>query len=430
MQLPLFEPPSWSVIDLNHYLRELLESDENLQDLWVLGEVANLSRPSSGHLYFTLKDSAAALKCVMWRTTVARQRFLPREGEAVEVHGAVSVYEVGGQYQLYADLFRPAGEGALFQEFLRLKARLEAEGLFDVDRKRPVPKWPLRIGIVTSPTGAALQDMLNTIQRRCPFLEVFLAPTAVQGEDAPVGIVTALRTLNRVARPDVILLARGGGSIEDLWAFNDERVCRAITASEAPVITGVGHETDFTLADFASDLRAPTPTAAAELATPDRHELLAHLSMLTQRMSLAVQTVLNSERWIWNQLENRLRQQSPLVRVRTDRQRLDELSRRAGIAVEHREQLQRALLTGMEQRLASLSPLSVLARGFSVVTHTDGRLVSSIAQVSPGDPLLVRVSDGAFKATVSNPSAGGGSSGPGPDWGTEAVEGGPEEAAA
>jgi exodeoxyribonuclease VII large subunit len=430
MQLPLFEPPSWSVTDLNHYLRELLESDENLQDLWVLGEVSEIKRPSSGHMYFTLKDSAAALKCVMWRTIVARQRYLPREGEAVEVHGAVSVYEVGGQYQLYADLFRPAGEGALFQEFLRLKARLEAEGLFDVDRKRPVPEWPLRIGIVTSPTGAALQDMLNTIRRRCPFLEVFLAPTAVQGEEAPAGIVAALRALNRDARPDVILLARGGGSIEDLWAFNDERVCRAIAASDAPVITGVGHETDFTLADFTSDLRAPTPTAAAELATPDRLELLSHLSMLAQRMGLAVQTVLSSQRWAWNQVENRLRQQSPLVRVRTDRQRLDELSRRAGIAVEHREQLQRALLTGMEQRLASLSPLAVLARGFSIVTRTDGRLVSSVTQVSAGDPLLVRVGDGAFNARVSNHSNGGGDPSSGPDWGPETVESGPEEAAA
>ena len=263
-QIPLFShqiPVSWSVTDLTRYLRELLESDELLQDVWVQGEVSNLSRPASGHLYLTLKDDSASLRCVMWRNAVLRQGFVPRDGDAIQVHGAISIYEAGGQYQLYADIFRPAGEGALFQEFLRLKALLETEGLFDPQRKRPIPSRPRCIGIVTSPTGAALQDMLNTLKRRYPLVEVVLAPTPVQGDAAPLGIITALHDVVRVANPDVIILARGGGSIEDLWAFNDERVARAIAASPVPVITGVGHETDFTIADFVSDLRAPTPTA-------------------------------------------------------------------------------------------------------------------------------------------------------------------------
>ena len=286
--MPLFTPHipvSWSVTDLTRYLRELLESDELLQDVWVKGEVSNFSRPASGHLYFTLKDSSASLRCVMWRNAVIRQSFTPRDGDAIEVHGSISIYEVGGQYQLYADIFRPAGEGALYQEFLRLKAKLEAEGLFAPERKRPIPPKPKRIGIVTSPTGAALQDMLNTLQRRYPLVEVVLAPTPVQGDEAPARIIAALQNVAEIAHPDVIILARGGGSIEDLWAFNDERVARAIAASPIPVITGVGHETDFTIADFVADLRAPTPTAAAELATPNQADLRLDLSELNDRLN-------------------------------------------------------------------------------------------------------------------------------------------------
>jgi len=267
-QLPLFETPRWSVSELTRYLRHLLESDDRLQDLWVQGEISNFSRPASGHLYFTLKDSGASLRCVMWKTEAARNRVPLQDGMSIEAHGKISIYEPGGQYQFYADLIRPAGEGALYAEFLRLKALLEAEGLFDAARKRPLPQFPRKIGIVTSATGAALRDMLNVLRRRLPLAEVVLAASPVQGAEAPPNLVLALQKLNAVVRPDVILLARGGGSIEDLWAFNDENVVRAVAASQAPVISGVGHETDFTLVDFAADLRAPTPTAAAELATP------------------------------------------------------------------------------------------------------------------------------------------------------------------
>lgn len=399
-QLSFFQPPSWTVTDLTRYLRELLESDENLQDVWVQGEVSNLNSPSSGHLYFTLKDSGASLKCVMWRNSVLRQVFRPKEGDAVEAHGNISVYESGGQYQLYADLIRPAGEGALYQEFLRLKARLQAEGLFDEARKRPIPRWPHTIGIVTSPTGAALRDVLNTLRRRYPLASVVLSATPVQGGDAPAGIVAAIRQLNRQVRPDVILLVRGGGSIEDLWAFNDEGVARAIVDSEAPVIAGVGHEVDFTIADFACDLRAPTPTAAAELATPNQADLRIDLEDFEQRMLRNITACLASFRGRLVSLQTSLRMRSPLNRIRGGRQRLDDLSHRAVIALQHELQLQAVRLAGVEQRLGALNPLAVLERGYAVVSRIGGQKITSVSQVSPGDELSVRVRDGEFGAQV------------------------------
>lgn len=402
-QLSLFQPEipaAWTVTEVNRYLRDLLESDHNLADLWVQGEISNFSRPRSGHIYFTIKDAKASLRGVMWRNAAARQTCLPRDGDSVEVHGSISVYEAGGQYQLYADQIRPLGEGALYQEFLRLKDQLEAEGLFAEERKRPLPRWPKRIGIVTSPTGAALRDMLDTLRRRYPLVEVILAPTAVQGEAAPPGIVRGLQALNMVANPDVILLARGGGSIEDLWAFNDERVARAIAASEAPVISGVGHQTDFTIADFVADLRAPTPTAAAELAVPDRADLQIALTDLRQQLSRAALGRIAARHWSINDLTGRLQRHSPEARIQSDRQRLDELTHRANLTLTHRMQLQRAQLSGLGQQLASLNPLAILARGYAIVSHPDGRIVRRVEQVGSGDALKVRVSDGEFGVQV------------------------------
>lgn len=404
-QIPLFQIPTWSVTELTRYLRDLLESDENLQDLWVEGEVSNLSQPSSGHLYFTIKDSSSALRCVMWRNAVTRHAFLPRDGDAIEVHGNISLYEASGYYQLYADLIRPAGEGALYQEFLRLKAQLESEGLFDPLRKKPIPPWPRIIGIVTSPTGAALRDMLRTIKRRYPPVEIILAPTAVQGEEAPAGILTAIESLNRLVKPDVILLARGGGSIEDLRAFNDESVARAIVDSQAPVITGVGHETDFTIADFAADLRAATPTAAAELATPDQADLRQALSALSADNLRAMQLLLQTRRTELERSHSLLLSRSPLGRVRRDRQRLDELNLRGSIALMHTLEIDRARLAGLDLRLRALNPQAILERGFSIVTHLDGRIVRSVQQVQPEDDLQVRVSDGEFGARVQDPGS-------------------------
>jgi exodeoxyribonuclease VII large subunit len=398
----LFDPsPRWTVTELTRHLRQLLEEDTSLQEAWVEGEISNLSRPSSGHVYFTLKDSGASLRCVMWRKDVVRLHFAPQEGSAVEAHGSISIYEAGGQYQLYVDILQPVGEGVLYQEFMRLKALLEAEGLFDLARKRPIPESPRRIGIVTSPTGAALRDMLNTLRRRLPLVEVFLAPVPVQGEEAPAAIVLALENLNRLLAPDIILLARGGGSIEDLWAFNDERVVRAITQSAAPVITGVGHETDFTLADFAADTRAPTPTAAAELATPvTLLDLKANLveigNILTDAAELSLQRRRDSMIWT----ENRLRMASPLRRLQSERQRLDDLTRRGNVTQFHRLALAMERLKGIENQLLALSPIEVLRRGYAVVTKNK-EVVTSKNQVLEGDPLRVHVRDGEFDARVA-----------------------------
>ena len=403
-QLPLFEPARWSVSELTRYIRSLFEEDAQLQDVWVQGEISNFSRPSSGHLYFTLKDSNSSLRCVMWRSQAARLQVLPRDGDAVEVHGSLNVYEAGGQYQLYAYILRPVGQGALYAEFLRRKALLEAEGLFDLERKRLLPRWPQIIGVVTSPTGAALRDILNTLRRRYPIARVVIAPTAVQGDEAPAGIVQALQSLAVSTQADVILLARGGGSIEDLWAFNDERVVRAIAASPIPVICGVGHETDFTLADFVADLRAPTPTAAAELATPNRADLLASLNDLQNQLHRNLRAILSDQRWELSHARSQLGALSPQGRVRSDRQRIDSLALRSNRAALYNLQMRRANTNSLVQRLAALHPLAVLQRGYAVVTRSDGQVVRQTAQVQPGDLLRVQVSDGHFGVRATQPN--------------------------
>jgi exodeoxyribonuclease VII large subunit len=404
MQPVLFDPSlRYTVTSLTRRLWNLLESAADLQGVWVEGEISNFSRPSSGHVYFTLKDAAAQLRCVMWRNDAARLKLTPVDGMSVEVHGSLSLYEAGGQYQLYADLLHPLGEGALYAEFLRLKAMLEAEGLFDAGRKRLIPEQPKRIGIVTSPTGAALRDILNTLRRRYPLAEAVLAPTPVQGTDAPRSIVAALRDLNKSASPDVIILARGGGSMEDLWAFNDEFVVRAVVESSAPVITGVGHETDFTLVDFAADLRAPTPTAAAELATPiTLDDLQSGLMQMEQYLLSETQTSFRQRREMLAWLEERLRFVSPLKRLQSESQRLDDIGRRLNAAQLHGLSLASTKLASLESRLLTLNPVAVLQRGYAVVTRkTDGATVMEKAQVSPGDELLVRVRDGEFDARVT-----------------------------
>lgn len=410
-QIPLFQARVLSISDVTRYLKALLESDEVVQDVWVQGEVSNLSRPASGHVYFTLKDAGASLRCVMWRNTALRFTSMLRDGLSVEAHGGVSIYEAGGQYQLYVDALRPVGEGALWQEFLRLKSQLEGEGLFAVERKRPLPMLPRHIGIVTSPTGAALQDMLNVLRRRYPLVQVTLAPTAVQGAEAPAGIVTALRRLNCLADPpEVIILARGGGSVEDLWAFNDESVARAIAASVIPVVSGVGHETDFTIADFIADVRAPTPTAAAELITPDREDLLMEIQKLQMRLHNAMLTALAEYRRTYTDLMNRIGRSSPLRRVRQEQQRVDDLSGRMIRAIGGWFVLRRARLQMQTLRLGALSPLAVLERGYSIVQRAeDGSVVRSAGQVQPGESIFIRLGEGKLAAEVTdiNTPAGG-----------------------
>jgi exodeoxyribonuclease VII large subunit len=406
-QLSLFSAPRWTVTELTRYLRRLLESDEALKDVWVQGEISNFSRPASGHLYFTLKDAGASLRCVMWKGDALRVRGIPLgDGLSIEAHGKIGVYEPGGQYQLIVDVIRPAGEGALYAEFMRLKALLEAEGLFDPARKRSIPQLPHKIGIVTSSTGAALRDMLNVLRRRLPLAEVTLAPSLVQGEDAPPALVLALQKLNVLVKPDVILLARGGGSIEDLWAFNDERVIRAVVESETPVITGVGHETDFTLVDFASDLRAPTPTAAAELATVITvYDLASTLRADMNRLNEIAGRQIEERKQGLNAAVAGLRFYSPTRRLMTESQRVDDLTRRSARALAQHLALESAHLAGMGSRLEALNPQAVLRRGFAVVTRPeDGKVVLTARQAPGGSDLHVRLSEGSLDVKVQHSS--------------------------
>jgi exodeoxyribonuclease VII large subunit len=402
-QLPLFDQgrAPWSVAEISRYIRELLESHALLQNVWVQGEVSNFSRPKSGHWYFTLKDTTAQLPCVMWRTAAELQLTVPEDGESVQVHGGLSVYEAGGRYQLYVDEIRPAGEGALYQKFLQLKAKLEAEGLFAPERKRPLPALPLRIGIVTSPVGAALHDILNTITRRFPIVEIILAPAAVQGPEAATQLVAALRRLDQFAQPDLILLARGGGSLEDLAAFNSEKLARAIVSSRAPVVCGIGHETDFTIADFAADLRAPTPTAAAELATPNKLDLTDSLSDLTQGLARALFDRVRDLRWALQSMAQSLERHSPLAQILRDRQRVDDMMGRGGRALRQQAMMMRASLDGVQAKLAALSPARVLERGYAVVSKMDGSVVHKTGQITEQEALTIRVSDGRFGAQVT-----------------------------
>lgn len=396
MQPNLFSSIHLTVSQLTFHIRKQLENDPALQDVWVEGEISNLSRPASGHVYFTLKDKNASLRCVMWKTDAARLRVNLRDGMAIEAHGKVTVYEPQGQYQLAVNLIQPKGEGALYREFLHLKARLEAAGLFDPERKRPIPLLPNKIGIVTSQTGAALRDMLNTLRRRLPLALVILAASPVQGIEAPPALVDALESLNK-QNPDVILLARGGGSIEDLWAFNDERVVRAVVESKAPVICGVGHETDFTLCDFSADLRAPTPTAAAELATQTTlDDLYMQLAHHASRITDLTSSLLAEQKGVISSFSSRLRYVSPERRIRSEYQHLDELSRRVYSIFSHRIQLQASTVDGISKRLQSLNPEGVLSRGYAIITRKDdGAVISRVAQAN--GEMKVRVSDGEFE---------------------------------
>ena len=400
---PPLQPLVFTVTALSNYLRELLETDEILRDVWVRGEISNFSQPRSGHLYFTLKDSEAQLRCVMWKNQTFGLRFNPKDGQSVEAHGAMSFYPAGGQVQLYIDEMQPVGEGQLYQEFLRLKARLEAEGLFAAELKRPLPQFPRHIGVVTSPSGAALQDILNTLRRRLPLVRVTLAPTPVQGAEAPAGIVAALQSLNSLPDLDLIILARGGGSIEDLWSFNDESVAYAIRASRVPVISGVGHETDFTIADFAADLRAPTPTAAAELATPiTSADLAAELLSIQQSLSLSLKNKIASLRQDLLLAENRLLRHSPAQRVRTYLQFLDETRERLERAMSHYLSQHQLKLQNQIARLESVSPMAVLRRGFAIVSDAQThQLISRRNQISPNQSIQIQLSDGKVAATIS-----------------------------
>ncbi len=401
MQYSLFsQPEAITVSDLTRYIRQLFEVDYRLQDIWVQGEISNLSRPSSGHVYFTLKDSGAAIKCAMWRNSVTPNVQRLREGDAILAHGKISVYEVQGAYQLYVDAIRAAGVGDLYQQFERLKAQLQAEGLFEPDRKRALPAAVHAIGIVTSPTGAALQDMLNIISRRWPLLRVVLSPTPVQGDDAPPKISAALERLYQRDDLDAIIVARGGGSIEDLWCFNDENVARTIARSPLPTISGVGHEVDFTIADFVADVRAPTPSAAAELITLDQEEIRSTLSDYAATLNALMSDRIRQQRLRVQINERALAHLSPRVKLVNARQRLDEASGKLQAALKHALILKRERVNSRAAQLNAFNPLNVLARGYAVVRKESGEVVRSVAQVATDERLTIRVSDGEFTTTT------------------------------
>jgi len=450
MELPFTEPHRriLTVSELTWRIKEQLESA--FTGLWVEGEISNLRSPTSGHVYFTLKDEAAQLKAVLFRSRLRHLRFEPTDGLKVLAFGALDVYAARGEYQLVVEVLEPRGIGALQLAFEQLKDRLGREGLFDPGRKRPLPVLPQKIGLVTSPTGAAIRDILNILTRRFANLHVLIAPVRVQGEEAPREIVEALQMLNRVPRLDVIIVARGGGSLEDLWAFNEEAVARAISASRAPVISAVGHETDYTIADFVADLRAPTPSAAAELVVREKDALVRSVLQLRARLQAAIEQrlALLEDRLTWlrsrrvltdptrplRDLARRLddltmrfplalrrrgeraalRLQhartnllllSPLARITNRARILEQWGDRLGRAGRHGLQARTARFVGAVAQLESLSPLAVLSRGYSIC-RVGERIVRSAADATPGDRLHVLLHRGELECRVESSREG------------------------
>ncbi len=422
---------------LNRLVRDLLE--DALPLVWIEGELSNVARPASGHLYFTLKDAGAQVRCAMFRPKTGWLRFRPADGMHVLVRARVGLYEPRGEFQLVAEHMEPAGEGALQREFEQLKARLDAEGLFDPARKRPLPAFARRIGVITSATGAAVRDVLSVMSRRWPLAEVDVLPVPVQGREAPPAIVSMLRRASASGRYDVLLLTRGGGSLEDLWAFNDEQVARAVHASAVPVVSAVGHEVDFSIADFVADLRAPTPSAAAELLVPDAQALRRHLHQLRQRMATLQQRRLHALIQRTDHLLARLQAQRPQTRLMRDRERLAHLRHRLTVAMreamrersrrleraqarllarhprqrlplytqqlaQQERRLRQAIFQILERRRATLnqtaralhaiSPLATLDRGYAILFDDQGRVIRSTAHVAPGDRVRAKVADG------------------------------------
>jgi len=390
----------WTVSRLNREVRLLIET--GLPALWIEGEVSNLARPASGHLYFSLKDEGAQVRCALWRSSALKLSFAPRDGMQLLVRARVSVYEPRGEYQLIVEYAEEAGEGALRRRFEALKARLREEGLFEEAAKRPLPRLPRRIGVITSPSGAAIRDILHILRRRFPAVRVVVYPVPVQGEGAAPKIAAALALASRRAECDVLILARGGGSLEDLWSFNEEVVARAIRASTIPVISGVGHEVDFTIADFAADRRAPTPSGAAEVAVPDAAEWLGRLNQDYGRLLNAIRRRLDvkAERLAWH--TRRLAVAHPGNRLRQCGQRLDELELRLRREIRHRLETQRARADTLARTLHTVSPLATLDRGYAIATRAaDGAILRSSGQVAPGDAIEVKLAKGGLEAQVT-----------------------------
>lgn len=391
-----------TVTELTYALKRLIEDHFILDGIWVKGEISNFTAHTSGHLYFTLKDANARLSCVMFRSQARYLNFKPENGQAVSIKGRISVYEKNGNYQFYVEEMEQDGLGGLFQAFERLKQQLAAEGLFDPGRKRPLPKLPQKIGVITSPTGAAVRDIIKILKRRRPNLDILIIPAQVQGEEAPASLVKALKEAALIQALDLVIIGRGGGSLEELWAFNDEQVARAIAAFPIPIISAVGHETDFTIADFVADLRAPTPSGAAELAVPDEAALQRNLETLQQRMVIAVKRKVQNERRLLQKIISSrffLRPKAALLDDR--RQEVDQLSERLIRCFKQDLNMQRERFHKIIGKLNALSPLATLERGYALAQRTDGSIIKSSAQVAAGEQIKVRLASGSLWCEVN-----------------------------
>lgn len=396
----MIEPKIFTVGQINRYIRNLLENDFILSSLLVKGEISNFKAHSSGHLYFTLKDASGALSCVMFRQDATGLPFEPENGMQVVVYGHVSLYEKTGQYQLYAEFLEPLGIGALQVAFEQLKEKLAAEGLFDGDFKREIPKNPSCIAVITSPTGAAVRDILQIVKRRDPNVKVAIFPTLVQGEQAAADIVRSLKLVNEWGKADVIILGRGGGSMEDLWCFNDENVARAVFASEIPVISAVGHETDFTITDFVADMRAPTPSAAAELATTPLTERREAFHRLELRLERDVSALLTSCRRRLDLLKSRPVMERPLERIYRTMMDVEETQQRLDKEMTNRLMQREERWQYLTNRLEAVSPLAVMSRGYVMAVTSSGKLLTSVKQAEVGDRVTLHLQDGKMETNI------------------------------
>lgn len=394
-------PSPLTISALTTHVVSLFERDELLRDVWVLGEVSNWKRAASGHAYFSLKDRGATINAVMWRGSAARQSWLPQSGDQVLAHGYVGVYPERGVYQFYANRLQPAGRGQLYARFEALKAQLAEQGLFDSERKRPLPPTPQRIGIITSADAAALRDVLRVLTVRWPLLDVVLFPCLVQGADAPSQIVAALQTANQFSAQqeplDLLILTRGGGSIEDLWSFNDEGVARAVAESALPVVAGVGHETDFTIVDFVADLRVPTPSAAAATITPDRSDVQGELLAMRDQLTRHAAARVEMQRRMLGHNNTRLERLHPQRQLDLRRQQLNDREQALHSSIGRLLQRLDDRNHSSHQRLEALSPHAVLRRGYSIVQKEDGHVVTKPADVAADEPLNVHAMGGSYR---------------------------------
>ena len=391
-----------TVTQLNTCIKTLIEGTDFLRSVYIKGEISNFTNHyKTGHFYFTLKDEGSLLKAVMFRASAVKLPFVPENGMKVVVHGRISTFVRDGQYQLYADDMEPDGIGSLYFAFEQLKKKLEAEGLFAESRKKPLPKIPTRIGIITSPTGAAIRDMINIIGRRFPYAKILLYPALVQGSDAPPQLMAGIEYFNAAQNVDVVIIGRGGGSIEDLWAFNDEGLARCIAASCLPVISAVGHETDFTICDFVADRRAPTPSAAAELAVPETAELKRKINNIVGRMELLLGRQIEQRRQAVRYLSAARALSAPAAMLDDRRMNLVYLSEKLDHAVQVKMNACRADLAQRAVKLDALNPLAIFGRGYSAAFAENGELLSRVGQLTVGQPITLRLSDGEARADVT-----------------------------